>query len=120
MLIKMTAKEMAALALALQERPGRFLNAVAQDAAKIMDERLQNHEKIVPSPAGERKRVELHAGQLVNLRGNGLGIRIRPLVDFDCECFVLLTDGNSALFETANGPVLDVIDDIEAVEDAKV
>lgn len=130
MLIKLTVKEMAALALAMQERPGRFLNAVAQDVLKIMDEQLENHEKIVPPPAGERNRVELHAGQLVRLRGNGLGIRIKPSVDFycecfvpvdfDCECFVLLTDGNSALFETANGPVLAVIDDIEAVEDAKV
>lgn len=119
MLIKMTAKEMAALALALQERPGRFLSAVAQDVSKIMDERLQNHEKIVPPPAGERKRVELHAGQLVRLRGGGFGIRIEQHVDFDCECFVIVADGDSALIETVNGPVLSVIDDIEAVEDAK-
>lgn len=119
MLIKMTVKEMAALALALQERPGKFLNAAAQDVLKIMNERLQNYEEIVPPPASKRKRVELHSGQLVHLRGNGLGIHIKPPVDFDCECFVLATDGNSVLFETANGPVLAAIDDLEAVEDAK-
>lgn len=54
MLIKLTVKEMAALALALQERPGRFLSAAAQDVLKIMDERLENHEKIVPPETESR------------------------------------------------------------------
>ena len=54
MLIKLTAREMAALALALQERPGRFLSAAAQDVLKIMDEQLENHEKIVPPETESR------------------------------------------------------------------
>ena len=54
MLIKMTVKEMAALALALQERPGKFLSAVAQDVLKSMDEKLENYEKIVPPETESR------------------------------------------------------------------
>lgn len=54
MLIKMTAKEMAALALALQERPGRFLSAAAQDVLKSVNEHLENHEMIVPPEAESR------------------------------------------------------------------
>lgn len=119
MLIKMTVKEMAALALALQERPGKFLSAVAQDVSKIMDEHLENHEKIVPPPADERKRVEPHIGQLVHLRGTGVRLHIESPVDLNCKCFLLATDGDSALVETADGPVLATIDEIEVVEDAK-
>lgn len=104
MLIKLTVKEMAALALALQERPV---------------ETREDSKKIVPPPAGGCKRVELRSGQLVHLRGSGFGIRIEQHVDFDCECFVIVADGDSALIETVNGPVLAVIDDIEAAEDAK-
>ena len=54
MLIKMTAKEMAALALALQERPGRFLSAAAQDVLKSVNEHIENHEKIVPPETESR------------------------------------------------------------------
>lgn len=202
MLIKMTAKEMAALALALQERPGRFLSAAAQDVLKSVGEHLEKHEKIVPPETESRngfsvgdlvvcraldewagpktvltvsgfygsdvvvkdskrtfvvkpeelmrvvpdlpdgaidcsewlpavsivgklqeedakKNLDLHQGQIVRLRGNGVRVAFKKPVDINCECLVLAVDGGTALIETVDGPVIAYINNLEAAEDAK-
>lgn len=96
MLIKMTAKEMAALALALQERPGRFLSAVAQDVLKSADEHLENHEKIVPPETESRNGFSV--GDLVICRAldewAGVG-KVFEVSGFyhDCDENVAVNDG---------------------------
>lgn len=116
--IKLTAKEMAALALALQERPEKPWDDLAQAMEKL-SEKTQNHEKIVPPPAGERKRLNLHDGQLIKLRGEGIEAVYTTPIMFNGECLILKVCGDMMLMQTPSGPVVAHIDNIEAVEDAK-
>ena len=187
MLIKMTVKEMAVLALALQERPeetredsekivpletesrngfsvGDMVicgaldewagpktvftvsgfygsDVVVEDSKRtfvVKPDELMRVEPYLPNgtidcsewlPAvsivGKRqeesakKSLDLHQGQLIRLRGNGVGVAFKKSVDINCECLVLAVYGDAALIETVGGPVIAYIQNLEAVEDAK-
>lgn len=54
MLIKMTVKEMAALALALQERPEKSWGDLARAVSEKLNEKAQSYEKIVPPETESR------------------------------------------------------------------
>lgn len=187
MLIKMTVKEMAALALALQERP----EETREDSKKIVPPETESRNgfsvgdmvicgaldewagpktvftvsgfyggdvvvedgkrtfivkpgelmrvepyfpdgavdysewlpavSIVGKPQEEsaKKDLDLHQGQLIRLRGNGVRVAFKKPVDINCECLVLAVDGGAVLIETADGPVFAYINNLEAAEDAK-
>lgn len=188
MLIKLTVKEMAALALALQERPeetredskkivppetesrngfsvGDMVicgsldewagpktvltvsgfcgsDVVVKDSKRtfvVKPEELMRVEPYLPNgvvdcsewlPAASivgklqeedaKKNLDLHQGQIVRLRGNGVRVAFKKPVDINCECLVLAVDGGTVLIETVDGPVIAYIQNLEAVEDAKV
>lgn len=180
MLIKLTAKEMATLALALQERP----NETREDSKKIVPPETESRNgfsvgdlvicgaldewagpktvftvsgfygsdvvvedgkrtfivkpeelaRVVPVfndsavdcsewlPAATivpEKRLDLHQGQVIRLRGSGVTADFKSSVEFDCECLVLGFDSKIAFVQTVDGPVFANIKDLEAVEDAK-